>query len=311
MKKRSEPLSLLGLQSLISRLPNDHKQYTIVEEDFRRRQAGFGGELNFDKHINEFRPTYPFALLHDICLQYNGIYFQMDSVLILPNKIIIFEIKNLGGKLTVKANPTQFIQELNEDRKILQSPITELERKINFMNRWLKERGIDIPIKGIIGLAYTNELYIEKETNAEISFTHEIPIKLYNIVIERELLSRNTINKIARDMIQAHQEYNPFPLTETLNIAKEDIIPGVICPKCRRNGMRWSEKKWRCPVCSYSALDCHLSLLDDWFNLMDTSITNRQFRSFSGIQNHHIAKRILKKAGLTMKGTRRTAIYIR
>ncbi|MGG0671021.1 nuclease-related domain-containing protein [Lederbergia citrisecunda] len=311
IKKRSEPLSLLGLQSLINRLPNNHPKYTIIEEDLRKRKAGFGGELNFDKHINEFRPTYPFGLLHDICLLYNGIFFQMDSVLILPDKIIVFEIKNLGGKITVKANPTQFIQEIKGERKIIQSPITELDRKMIFMDRWLKERGIDIKIKGMIGLAYTNELFIEEETNTEILFTHEIPIRMYNMVIAQEKLSLNKISEIARDMVDSHKDYNPFPLTKTLNIAKEDIIPGVICPKCSRKGMKWHLKKWHCSTCFHSAVDCHLPLLDDWFYLMDRSITNRHFRSFAGIQNHHAAKRILKKAGLVLKGTRRTAVYIR
>ena len=252
-KKRSEPLSLLGLQALIGRLPSNHNQFAIVEEDLRRRKAGFGGELNFDKHINEFRPTYPFGLLHDICLLYNGIYFQMDSVLILPDQIIIFEIKNLGGKLTVKANPTQFIQEIKGERKIIQSPITELERKMIFLDRWLKERGIKVPITGMIGLAYTNELVIEEETNVEISFTHEIPIRLYNLLVTDELLSRDKINKIAREIADSHMEYNPFPLTKTLKIAKEDIMTGVICPQCKRIGMQWHLKKWHCPGCSYHA----------------------------------------------------------
>lgn len=311
LKKRSESLSLLGLQSLLSRLPSNHEQFAKIEEDLRKRKAGFGGELNFDKHINEFRPTHPFGLLHDVCLQYNGIYFQMDSVLIQPDKIIIFEIKNLGGKLTVKASPTQFIQEIKGERKFIQSPITELERKMIFMDRWLKERGLDVPIKGMIGLAYTNELFIEEEINTEVLFTHEIPIRLYNMAATEEILSRNNISKIARDMVESHQEYNPFPLTKTLNVAKEDIIRGVICPACKLNGMRWSRKKWHCHGCSYQAADCHLSLLDDWFYLMDSSITNRQFRAFSGIQNPDVAKRILKKAGLIMKGRRRTAFYIR
>ncbi|WP_239430917.1 nuclease-related domain-containing protein [Sporosarcina sp. ACRSL] len=311
MKKRSEPLSLLGLQALTDRLPTNHKQYAIIEEDLRRRKAGFSGELNFDKHINEFRPTYPFALLHDICLLQNGIYFQMDSVLILPDKILIFEIKNLGGKLTVKANPTQFIQEIKGERKIIQSPITELDRKMIFMDRWLKERGIDIPIQGMIGLAYTNELFIEEETRVEILFTHEIPIRLYNMEITEEKLSRTKINKIARDFVDSHQEYNPFPLTKTLKIEKENIITGVYCPACKRTGMKWNLMKWQCPGCSYSSVDCHLALLDDWFYLMDSSITNRQFRSFSGIQDPDVAKRILKKSGLIMKGAHRTAFYIR
>ncbi|MFC5604893.1 nuclease-related domain-containing protein [Sporosarcina koreensis] len=311
IKKRSEPLSLLGLQSLINRLPDNHQKYTIIEEDLRRRKAGFGGELNFDKHINEFRPSYPFGLLHDICLQYNGVYFQMDSVLILPDKVIIFEIKNLGGKLTVKANPTQFIQEIKGERKIIQSPITELERKIIFMERWLRGRGIDIQVKGMIGLAYTNELFIEAEANAEILFTHEIPIRLYNLIIDQEILSRNRIREMANIMVDSHQEYNPFPLTKTLNIAKEDIIPGVICPKCNRKGMKWHLKKWHCSGCFHSDVDCHLPLLNDWFYLMDSSITNRQFRSFSGIDYQPIAKRLLKNSGLVLKGNRRSAFYIR
>ncbi|MCM3636466.1 NERD domain-containing protein [Sporosarcina luteola] len=311
LKKRSEPLSLLGLQSLINRLPTNHEQYSKIEEDLRKRKAGFGGELNFDKHINEFRPNYPFGLIHDICLLYNGIYFQMDSVLIQPDKIIIFEIKNLGGKLTVKASPTQFIQEIKGERKIIQSPIIELERKMIFMDRWLKERGLDCPIKGMIGLAYTNELFIEEEINTDILFTHEIPIRLYNMAATDEILSRNNIRNIARDIVDSHQEYNPFPLTKTLNIAKEDIIPGVICPECKLNGMKWFQKKWRCHGCTYQAADCHLPLIDDWFYIMDSGITNRQFRSFSGIQNQDVAKRILKKTGLVMKGRRRTAFYIR
>ena len=310
-KKRSEPLSLLGLQSLIDRLPSNHQQYSIIEEDLRRRKAGYGGELNFDKHINEFRPTYPFALIHDICLLYNGIYFQMDSVLILPDKILIFEIKNLGGKLIVKSNPTQFIQENKGERKILQSPITELERKMIFLDRWLKERGIDIPLNGMIGLAYTNELFIEEESDVGIYFTHEIPIRLYNMEIVEEKLSRNKINQIANDIVGAHQEYNPFPLTKSLNIPTEDIIKGVFCPACKRVGMKWHLMKWQCPGCSYTSVDCHLALLDDWFYLMDGSITNRQFRSFSGIEHQPVAKRLLKKAGLVMKGNRRTAFYIR
>lgn len=311
IKNRSEPLSLLGLQSLLDRLPHNHKHYNRVQEELRKRKAGFGGELNFDKHIKEFRPSYPFGLLHDVCLLYNGIYFQMDSVLILPDRIIIFEIKNLGGKLIVKANPTQFIQESNGERKVIQSPITELERKKIFMEKWLKGRGIAIKITGVIGLAYTNELFIEDETDIQILFTHEIPIELYTTTVDEEVLTRNKISEIAHEIADSHHEYDPFPLRKTMNIAKEDIIPGVICPSCKYVGMKWLEKKWRCQNCSYNALDCHLSLLDDWFYLMDNHITNRQFRAFAGVEHQPIAKRLLKKTNLIMKGSRRTTFYIR
>nr|WP_301241860.1 nuclease-related domain-containing protein [Sporosarcina highlanderae] len=308
-KKRSEPLSLLGLQSLVNRLNRNNIHFKSIEEDLRKRRAGYGGEMNFDKHINEFRPSYPYGFLHDVCLMHNGIYFQMDSILIMPDCIVIFEIKNLGGILTVKANPTQIIQDNNAVRKVIQSPIIELERKKIFMDRWLKERGFIIPIKGMIGLAYTNELFIEGETGTEISFTHELPIKLYNRSIEKELLSKQKISKIANEIKNAHHEYNPFPLTKTMKIVAEEIMPGVICPSCNHMGMKWTRKKWHCTKCSYNATNCHLPLLDDWFYLIDNKINNRQFRAFSHIEDRSIAKRLLKKSDLTMVGKRSSSFY--
>ncbi|GEN83361.1 nuclease [Sporosarcina luteola] len=310
-KKRNEPLSLLGLQSLINRLSTNHKHYARIEEDLRKRKAGFSGETNFDRHILEFRPTYPIGLLHDLCLIYKGIYFQMDSLLIKPDGIIIFEVKNLAGKITVKAKPTQFIQENKEGRRIIQSPITELERKKILLDGWLNERGMTLPIKGIIGLAYTNELYIEDESSTEISFNQEIPIRLYNIPVEQELLSHSQIREIAHDMANSHQEYNPFPLTKTMGIAPEDIMPGVICPNCQYRGMKWHLKKWNCLECTHFSSDSHHDLLTDWFYLMDNKITNRQFRSFSKIGDRSVAKRLLIKSGLNMKGKRSTSFYTR
>jgi len=117
-KERYAPLMLVGLQALIQRLPSSHGKFIDIQEEIRKRAAGFSGEGNFDRHIREFRPSYPYALLHDVCLKQSGVYFQMDSLLITPSFIIIFEIKNLAGKIIVKSNPTQFIHE-NSERKII------------------------------------------------------------------------------------------------------------------------------------------------------------------------------------------------
>ena len=136
-------------------------------------------------------------------------------------------------------------------------------------------------------------------------------IRLYNMLVTDEKLSRNKITKIARDIADSHQEYNPFPLTKTLKIAKEDIMTGVICPQCKRIGMLWYLKKWHCPGCSYNSANCHLALSRRLVLFNRYHITNRQFRSFSGIEHQPVAKRLLKKSGLVMKGNRRTAFYIR
>lgn len=310
-KKRSRPLSLLGLESLIVRLPINHYQYSRIEEDLRKIKAGYAGELNFDKHINEFRPDYPIAVLHDICLQQNGVYFQMDSVIILPDRILIFEIKNLAGTIKVKTDPTQFIQENNGERKIISNPLTELDRKKIFLDRWLKDRGVSTTIEGIVGLAFTNELYIERELNTIVAFTQEIPIKLYDFAIGDTQLTHKDIKRIANDMTKLHQEYNPFPLAKSIFVPVHDIKVGVICKKCDRGIMKWGMRKWRCEICSYTSSDSHLNLLDDWFCLISNTITNSQFRYFSTVNDRSVAKRMLQNAGLQMKGKTSNSVYMK
>lgn len=310
-KKRDKPLAMLGLQALLNRLPKGHEQYARIAEELRKRQAGFAGEENFDRHIKEFRPSYPYGLLHDVCLNYDGVFFQMDSLLLTPANIIIFEIKNLAGKITVKANPTQFIQETNGVRKAIQSPIIELDRKKIFLNKWLEKRGVTIPIKGMVGLAFTNELFIEEELDTTITFTHEIPILLYNAVLEAKSFGKSEIVKIATEMIKGHHEYNPFPMTRMMDIPKSDILPGVICPGCNHRGMNWQEKKWACRACGLRSIDSHLELINEWFYLMDAKITNINFRSFASIENRHVSKRLLQNAGLQMIGNRKATKYVR
>ncbi|MCM3709226.1 nuclease-related domain-containing protein [Sporosarcina luteola] len=310
-KKRNEPLAMLGLQALVKRLPEGHPQFPRVVEDLRKRKAGFAGEENFDRHIREFRPSYPHGLLHDVCLNHDGVFFQMDSVLITPARIIIFEVKNLAGKIVVKENPTQFIQENNGERKVLQSPITELDRKKIFLTRWLAERGVDVPVEGVLGLAFTNELFIDGVPDTTIAFTHEIPILLYNSAVEGEKWGRKEISKVANEIVKGHREYDPFPLARIMGITENDILPGVFCPNCNRRGMKWIQKYWRCPTCSFQALDCHLQLINDWFYLIDEKITNGNFRRFAGIEDRHVSKRLLRKSGLLMEGSRKGTIYFR
>lgn len=310
-KYRTIPRKLVGLEALIRRLPSDHKDLFRIEEEYRRRSAGFQGEEDFDKHFLEFRPHYPIAILHDICLRHNGIFFQMDSLLITPASIILFEVKNLAGKIIVKNNPTQFIQENPEGQfRVIKSPISELERKETFMKAWLNNRDLNIPIAKIVVFAYLNELNIEKTPETRIAFTHEIPTILYNMPIQESILTNKEIYKIAKEMRNDHCEYNPFPLIETMNLDKTDIKSGVFCPQCSYRGMRWEDKSWRCDKCRYSAIDCHLPLVKDWFYLLNNELTNRELRLFANIDNRNIAKRLLSKSKLIMKGSRRNAYYV-
>ncbi|WP_224654522.1 nuclease-related domain-containing protein, partial [Escherichia coli] len=74
--------------------PNNHDKKHDVKKNLLLCQASYNGKLEFDEHINEFRSDYPHAILHDLYLQQDGAYFQIDSLVITPSSITIVEVKN-------------------------------------------------------------------------------------------------------------------------------------------------------------------------------------------------------------------------
>lgn len=310
-KKRSMPNELKALISLDKRLPNNHEKKHAVQKNLLIYQAGYNGELEFDARIQEFQPNYPRASLHDLYLQHEGAYFQIDSLLITSSSITIIEVKNFKDKTVIKANPTQFIRVFrNGDRKPIPNPITEVDRKIHLLQKWLNKRNIQIPIEGIIAFSDTNELAIEHSSpEMKILLISEVPNHFNELPTTEKILTNQEIQKLANTMLSHHENYNPFPLAKRYDINPTDINPGVICPSCNEIGMRWGREKWNCP-CGHKGKTEHHQTIEDWFMLINPKMTNRQFRYFTMLDNRNIARGLLAKAGLRLIGERKAAHYV-
>src|SRR5690606_3426116 len=138
-----------------------------------------------------------------------------------------------------------------------------------FLQKWLSSKGLDIPINGVVALAYTNELTIHDNPEKPVVFTHDIPILLYRTKLDKEILRQNEVHKLANEIIEMHDEYNPFPLVKTTSILVGDVLPGAICPNCNYRGMTWFQRKWACKNCRYKASNSHGRLIEEWFMLFD------------------------------------------
>lgn len=309
-KQRKMPNKLRGLISLEKRLPNDHEKRHYIAEQLYNGNAGYGGEQQYDKCMTEFKPAYPHAILHDVCLKQDGVYFQMDSILITPAFIAISEVKNIAGKIIVTSNPTQFIRVLpSGERKVLKSPIVELERKQFFLINWLRQQGITIPITGVVVFAYNNELIIENNPETKILFAYETPSYFRTLPINKDILTNKTIQNLAFELIKSHQEYNPFPMAISTKIQPSEIKPGVLCTQCSQFSMMWKMKMWTCPHCKHTGINEHKAAIEDWFILINKKITNREFCYFTQTQNRNVARRLLAKSDLILQGNRNTAQY--
>ncbi|QUW21195.1 NERD domain-containing protein [Sporosarcina sp. Marseille-Q4063] len=310
-KKRGKPNDLLGLTALKNRIHSNHKCVREIADKFNRAKAGYEGEINFDKHLKEFMPKYPHAILHDVYLNQGGVYFQMDSILITPATIIIFEVKNIAGKLIFMGNPDRFVRELdNGERKPMESPIAQLDRKEYFLKEWLSKRGIQAPIQGIVVLAFENEIELLSTPKKHITFAFQVPNYLYSLPLDKGELSGTQIKSLATEMKRRHSDYNPFPIIKNWDVSPVDLKQGVQCQSCKFFGMQWSKQKWNCPKCKSHSVDSHIATTKDWFYLVDSKITNGEFRNFALIENQQVAKRLLKRSGLQLHGKLRTSYYV-
>lgn len=281
-----------------------------MQKDFYNSRAGLSGERELDYHLREFRPDYPFAILHDVYLQHRQIYFQIDTLLITPGRIILCEVKNIAGKLQITRHPTQFIkEEVNGVRSVLKSPIEELVRKKYLLTCWLNERKLKIPLRDFVVFAYQNELSIENTEADQIAFSYEMPNRLRQLQIEERYLNSNEIRELALQIHQQHKAYNPFPVAEKYGVSFEDMITGVFCANCQSRAMHRRLMNWLCKTCGYSDRTSHLAALSDWFCMYGPQITNKQARHLFQINNRGTVNTLLRNSYVTVSGNGRGAIH--
>ncbi|MGG0644695.1 nuclease-related domain-containing protein [Sporosarcina gallistercoris] len=310
-KHRTKPRLLSGLLALEKRLSPTHEKYDYIKSELYKIRAGYGGEQEYDRYMKEVRTDYPHAILHDLSLQHEGVHFQIDSLFITPDTIIISEVKNIADKIFIKANPTQFMKQLPDGSRLLfRSPIAEVERKIQFLEQWLASRNIVVTVKGLIVFAYNNEMFIEEKPSMKVITAYEAPTYFRSLTPQNESLESRDIAEIAKTLARGHTEYNPFPITARYKIGERDIRGGVFCSECEiPTIMRWSELRWYCSVCGVREIGSHQSAVIDWFMLMSSPLTNRKFCEFTGITSRHTAKRMLARSDIQKQGKGRGSRY--
>ncbi|WP_432353986.1 nuclease-related domain-containing protein [Sporosarcina sp. A2] len=310
-KQRTAPKQLAGLQSLARRLAPTHEKYRIIQDELYKVRAGFGGEQEYDRCMKEVHTDFPHAILHDLSLQQNGVQFQIDSLFIAPDRIIITEVKNIADKILVKANPTQFLKESQTGtRNVFRSPIAEIDRKIHFLNNWLIAKNVNLPVTGLITFAHNNEILIEEPPQIPILTNYEAPAFFRELPIETLTLSKLDVKKLAYTLLEYHEEYDPFPLAARYGIHPNELKSGVLCQECPNEPASAREGNPRsCPRCGNSSRAPYEQAIEEYFMLVGKSLTNREFCEFTGLTCRHVAKRLLSSQLLHKDGTRKATNY--
>ena len=314
LKPRKIPLSVQKYQALTRRTPPNHPKIPLIKENLRKGIAGYKGECAIDYPLS-FLSNKKYSILHDVRLPDESRFFQMDSVLICNEFILILEVKNIAGKLYFDPVFNQLIRTIGAEEKALSDPLTQVKRHEEQFQRWLNGNKLpSIPILSLVVISHPSTIITTSPENRNLNkiviHRDQLPIKIMQIEKQyhEPLISEKERKKIGQMIIKQHTEAN-FPILEKLQMSKKDLLKGVHCPNCEHLPMEKTYGTWFCPSCHHKNKNAHVISLIDYALLIDPTITNQKMRDFLQIASANLCTRLIREMDLQSTGENKGRSY--
>ncbi|MFD1708868.1 nuclease-related domain-containing protein [Siminovitchia sediminis] len=309
IKQRGRPLLLEGIQASLKRLNPRHEAVPVLSAKEFSLVAGISGEDLLAKTLRKHKFPFEHNILHDLSLSAAPL-FQMDSLFLTRFYGIVFEAKNIAGRLEFKDDPPQLIRTRDTGEVDgFESPAAQVERTGDLLELWLRTKGIRIPIYRAVILAYPKQIVEKAPAETPVFFPSHVASFIQSLPRRKTLLDPHTFNQLADILLTSHVPYIPRPVCEIYNIPRQDIRTGVICLRCGVIGMVKIKRSWRCASCGLLDHKAHERTVREWFLIMGREMTNRDCRKFLRV-DMKTASRILRSMNLETIGSCRYRRYI-
>lgn len=146
------------------------EEKSYLYEEIQKYKYGIQGE---NKILYELKNSHiPMYILHDINLEYKDYKAQIDFIILTKKNYYIIECKNLYGNISID-NKGNFYRINNKNKVGIYNPITQLDRHVNIIRRYIEDRNnfigklivkkiFDSMYHGIVVLANDNTVVEDK-----------------------------------------------------------------------------------------------------------------------------------------------------
>ena len=202
------------LENKIKVLENKLKNVKLKEEklylyeEIQKYKYGIQGE---NKILYELKNSHiPMYILHDINLEYKDYKAQIDFIILTKKNYYIIECKHLYGNISID-NKGNFYRINNKNKVGIYNPITQLDRHINIIRRYIEDRN-----------NFIGKLIVKKIFD---SMYHGIVVLANdNTVVEDKYAPKNVKNKVIRaDQLIEYIKYIEKN-TDSYASSEKDII---------------------------------------------------------------------------------------
>lgn len=314
VKEISLPLRIQKVEALSKRLKEDHPKGPDIQQDLINLLSGYKGEKALAYYL-DFLPDKGYYIFHNLRLPSGKYYFQIDYLVMTTHFAIVLECKNFFGSLFFDEAFKQLIRTANGQEEAFPDPVSQAKWHKEQLRVWLKEHHFpNIPIEYLIIISNPATILKTNSNSAEIK-KHVVHSQIFlerfrelGSKFRQEVTAEKGLRKLSKLLLKSHTPEDGDVLKK-YGLASSDIVTGVRCPSCSHVPMIRAYGTWVCPSCQKKEKNAHLSALHDYFLLIDSTITNKQFRDFVQLSSDDVAKRLLTRLNLPISGANKDRKY--
>src|SRR5690606_37890140 len=222
LKERKIPFHLQLQRYLKPRIAFTEGQLKKLHND----EKGFEGECKFDELIAQSSAS-TYLQLNDLLLEWRNTTFQIDSCLISPYKIYLFDIKNFEGECYIEGNRWYYSSGFE-----IKNPILQLQRSESLFTPLIQSLGINLPIDSKIVFVNPNFTLFQASRHLPIILPTQVNslLKSFGSV---SMKSSGHLVKAAKELALLHSDKNPFDKIQIPEYDYESVKKGVSCSGCQ------------------------------------------------------------------------------
>ncbi len=284
-------------ERLLAVLPKWEPKRDELEQQQRNRRAGMAGEERVIEVLQSAGLPPDTPIFWDVGLPLSpSVFIQMDIVMVLRHGVLIFESKQIAGRLRFVQNPAALQKvENGEVTLVMDCPAAQFEDQRDSFTLWLATRGFRAPVDGSV--VFTTNPVIEGPPNLPIISLRELRGFIRSAVQAEPVLSSKDVRLLVNTIEKSRSRFIPYPLCGRYGIDPATIQWGPRCG-CGSRLVKSTERRWSCENCKFQGTPSYGHALLDWFLLRSETITVQQCSALFGIHRQS-AWRLLGRMRLT------------
>ncbi|WP_051302396.1 nuclease-related domain-containing protein [Salibacterium aidingense] len=236
LKPRFPSHELLCLRSLTSRTSILAKS----RQHYRNLEKGLEGETYYDEWLKTL-PEEKTIILCDLLFETNHTHFQIDTLLLTPDTLYLFEVKNYEGD--DYRDGDEWYKMAGDEIK---NPLLQLKKSESMLRQLFQEHRLHFPMKPYLVFPHPNFFLYYATPDLPIIFASQIKRYLSKWQSRNRPLSK-TQRQLAERLKTLVIESSPYTLLPSYTF--EQLQKGIFCPTCS-SLLQLQDKTLMCQKCS-------------------------------------------------------------